>query len=92
MVAGLGTLDYGCEDRYAGDGVPPHLAIATGLGGKANLLINGEFRAETARCSKCDHLLRGRLSPPGLHDDDVNEAEEMRMQRSPLIAWPKSGF
>jgi hypothetical protein len=34
--------------------VPPHVAIAAGLGGKANLLINGEFRAETTRCSKCD--------------------------------------
>jgi hypothetical protein len=27
--------------------VPPHVAIAAGLGGKAILLINGEFRAET---------------------------------------------
>ena len=26
-----------------------------GLAGK--LIINGEFRPETTRCSKCDHLL-----------------------------------
>ena len=37
--------------------VPPHLAIAAGLGRKAILLVNGEFWAETTRCSKCDHLL-----------------------------------
>ena len=29
--------------------VPPHVAIAGGLGGKAILLINGEFRAEPTR-------------------------------------------
>ncbi len=29
--------------------VPPHVAIAAGLGGKAILLINGEFRAGTTR-------------------------------------------
>jgi hypothetical protein len=32
--------------------VPPHVANATGLGGKAILFINGEFRAATARSSK----------------------------------------
>jgi len=48
LVAGLGTLNYGCEDRYAGD-VPRHVAIAAGLGGNAILLINGEFRAETTQ-------------------------------------------
>ncbi|MGA8655193.1 MAG: hypothetical protein WB586_03520, partial [Chthoniobacterales bacterium] len=31
--------------------VPAHVAIAAGLGGKAILLINGEFRAETTRCT-----------------------------------------
>ena len=31
--------------------VPPHVANAAGLGGKAILLINGEFRAETTRCT-----------------------------------------
>jgi hypothetical protein len=37
--------------------VPPHVANAAGLGGKAILFINGEFRAETTRSSKWDHLL-----------------------------------
>jgi hypothetical protein len=27
-----------------------------GLAEKAILLINGEFRAETTRCSKCEHV------------------------------------
>jgi hypothetical protein len=50
--------------------VPPHVAIAAGLGGKAILLINGEFRAETTRCSKCDHLLHDgavRLRAPDVY-------------------------
>jgi hypothetical protein len=55
--------------------VPPHLAIATGLGGKANLLMNGEFLAETARCSKCDHLLRDGSVRLDFMTDDANEAE-----------------
>jgi hypothetical protein len=37
--------------------VPPHVAIAAGLGGKAILLINGDFRTEATRCSKYDHFL-----------------------------------
>ena len=52
LVAGLETLDYGCEDRYAGDGAAA-FGHRGGLGGKAILLINGEFRAETTRSSKC---------------------------------------
>jgi hypothetical protein len=60
--------------------VPPHLAIAAGLGRKAILLINGEFRAETTRCSKCDHLLHDGSVRLDFMTDDVNEAEEMRIQ------------
>ena len=60
--------------------VPPHVAIAAGLGGKANLLINGEFRAETTRCSKCGHLLHNGSVRLDFMTDDVNEAEEMRIQ------------
>ena len=60
--------------------VPPHVAIAAGLGGKAILLINGEFRAETTRCSKCDHLLHDGSVRLDFMTDDVNEAEEMRIQ------------
>jgi hypothetical protein len=59
---------------------PPHLAIAAGLGRKAILLINGEFRAETTRCSKCDHLLHDGSVRLDFMTDDVNEAEEMRIQ------------
>ena len=60
--------------------VPPHLAIAAGLGRKAILLINGEFRAETTRCSKCDHLMHDGSVRLDFMTDDVNEAEEMRIQ------------
>ena len=79
MVAGLGTLNDGGEDRYAGDGAP-HVAIAAGLGGKAILLINAEFRAETTRCSKCVHLMHDGSVRLDFMTDDVNEAEEMRIQ------------
>jgi hypothetical protein len=60
--------------------VPPHLAIAAGLGRKAILLINGEFRAETTRCSKCDNLLHDGSVRLDFMTDDVNEAEEMRIR------------
>jgi hypothetical protein len=60
--------------------VPWHVAIAAGLGGKAILLINGEFRAETTRCSKCDHLLHDGSVRLDFMTDDMNEAEEMRIQ------------
>ena len=60
--------------------VPPHVTIAAGLGRKAILLINGEFRAETTRCSKCDHLLHDGSVWLDFMTDDVNEAEEMRIQ------------
>jgi hypothetical protein len=60
--------------------VPPHLAIAAGLGRKAILLINGEFRAETTRCSKCDHLPHDGSVRLGFMTGAVNEAEEMRIQ------------
>jgi hypothetical protein len=56
--------------------VPPHVAIAAGLGGKAILLINGEFRAETTRGSKCDHLLHDGSVRLDFMTDDVNEAEK----------------
>jgi uncharacterized protein with PIN domain len=48
-----------------------------GLAEKPILLINGEFRPETTRCSKCDHLLHD--GSVRLMTDDVNEAEEMRI-------------
>ena len=68
LVAGLGTLDYAaCGHRG-------------GLGGKPILLINGEFRAETPRCSKCDHLLHDGSVRLDFMTDDVNEAEKMRIQ------------
>jgi hypothetical protein len=60
--------------------VPPHVAIAAGLGGKAILLINGEFRAETTQFSKCDHLLHDGSVRLDFMTDVVNEAEEMRIQ------------
>ena len=60
--------------------VPPHVAMAAGVGRKAILLINGEFLAETARCSKCDHLLHDCSVRLDFMTDDVNEAEEMRIQ------------
>ena len=60
--------------------VPRHVAIAAGLGGKAILLINGEFRAETTRCSKCEHLLHDGSVRLDFMTDDVNEADEMRIQ------------
>jgi hypothetical protein len=65
--------------------VPRHVAIAAGLGRKAILLINGEFRAETTRCSKCHHLLHDGSVRLDFMTDDVNEAEEMRIhvQRRP---------
>jgi hypothetical protein len=44
------------------------------------LFINGEFRAETTRCSKCDHLLHDGSVRLDLMTDDMNEAEEMRIQ------------
>jgi hypothetical protein len=59
--------------------VPPHLAIAAGLGGIAILLINGEFRAETTRRSKCDSLLHDGSVRLDFMTDDVNESEEMRI-------------
>ena len=54
------------------------MAIAARLGRKVIFLINGVFRAETARCSKCDHLLRDGSVRLDFMTDDVNEAEEMR--------------
>ncbi len=42
--------------------------------------MNGEFRAETTRCSKCDHLLHDGSVRLDFMTDDVNEAEEMRIQ------------
>jgi hypothetical protein len=36
LVAGLGTLDYGCEDRYAADSAVA-FGLAAGLGRKAIL-------------------------------------------------------
>ena len=47
---------------------------------KAILLINGEFRAETTRFSKCNHLLHDGSVCLDFMTDDVNEAEEMRIQ------------
>jgi hypothetical protein len=51
-----------------------------GLAEKPALLINGEFRAETARCLNCDHLLHDGSVRLDFMTDDVNEAEEMRIQ------------
>jgi hypothetical protein len=51
LVAGLGTLDYVCEDRYAGDGAPA-FGHRSGAWQKAILLINGEFRAEATLSSQ----------------------------------------
>jgi hypothetical protein len=79
VVTGLGTLDYGCEDRYAGDGAAA-CGHRSGACRKAILLINGEFRAETTRCSKCEHLLHDGSVRLDFMTDDVNEAEEMRIQ------------
>jgi hypothetical protein len=50
-----------------------------GLAEKPILLINGEFRPETTRCSKCDHLLHDGSVRLDFMTDDVNEAEEMRI-------------
>jgi hypothetical protein len=58
--------------------VPRFEAIAAGLGRKAILPINGEFRAETTRCSKCDHLLHDGSVRLDFMTDDLNEAEEMQ--------------
>ena len=71
-------LDYGCEDRYAGDGAAA-CGHRGGVARKAILRINGEFRAETARCLKCDHLLHDGSVRLDFMTDDVNEAEEMRI-------------
>src|SRR3984893_16912283 len=60
--------------------VPRFKAIAVGLGRKAIPLINGKFRAETTRCSKCDHLLHDGSVRLDFMTDDVNEDEEMRIQ------------
>ena len=60
--------------------VPRFKAIAVGLGRKAIPVINGQFRAETTRCSKCDHLLHDGSVRLDFMTDDVNEAEEMRIQ------------
>ena len=60
--------------------VPRFEAIAAGLSRKAIFLIDGEFRAETTRCSKCDHLLHDGSVRLDFMTDDVNEAEEMRIQ------------
>ena len=61
LVAGLGTLDYAaCGHR-------------SGLGGKPILLINGEFRAETTRCSKCAHLLHDGSVRLDFMTDDVRK-------------------
>ncbi len=51
-----------------------------GLAEKPILLINGEFRPETTRCSKCDHLLHNGAFRLDFMTDDVNEDEEMRIQ------------
>jgi hypothetical protein len=56
------------------------MAIVAGLGGKAILLINGEFRVESTRSRKCDHLLHDGSVRLDFMTDDVNEAEEMRIQ------------
>jgi hypothetical protein len=50
------------------------------LAEKPILLINDEFRPETTRCSKCDHLLHNGSVRLDFMTDDVNEAEEMRIQ------------
>ena len=60
--------------------VPPHGAIVARVARKAILCINGEFRAETARRSKCDHPLHDGSVRLDFMTDDVNEAEEMRIQ------------
>ena len=42
-----------------------------GLAGK--LIINGEFRPETTRCSKCDHLLHnGSVRLDFMTDDGID--------------------
>ena len=60
--------------------VPATCGHRSGLGRKAIFLINGEFRAETTRCSKCHHLLHDGSVRLDFVTDDVNEAEEMRIQ------------
>ena len=50
-----------------------------GLAEKPILLINGEFRPGTTRCSKCDYLLHNGSVRLDFMTDDVNEAEEMRI-------------
>ena len=60
-----------------------------GLAEKPILLKNGEFRAETTRCSKCDHLPHDGSVRLDFMTDDVNEAEEMRFQTVASGAWPK---
>jgi hypothetical protein len=61
-----------------------------GLAEKPILLKNGEFRAETTRCLKCDHLPHDGSVRLDFMTDDVNEAEEMRFQTVASGAWPKS--
>jgi hypothetical protein len=68
-----------------------------GLAEKPSFSINGEFRAETTRCSKCDHLLHDGLVRLDFMTDDVNEAEEMRIQTlassdlGVLVLWATAG-
>jgi hypothetical protein len=54
--------------------VAPHVAIAAGLAEKPIILINGDFRPGTTRCSKCDHLLHNGSVRLDFMTDDVNEA------------------
>src|SRR6476646_8582808 len=80
LVAAFWTAGLcSCEDRYAGDGAAS-CSITAGLGRKAILLINGESRAEPTRCSKCDHLLHDGSVRLDFLTDDMNEAEEVRIQ------------
>ena len=67
--------------------VPPHLAIAAGLGRKAILLINGEFRAETTRCSKCDLLHDGSVRLDFMTDVWLRPPHDPILRILPNINW-----
>jgi hypothetical protein len=84
LVAGLGTLNYALKVDTL-EKVPPNVAIAAGLGGKANSSHKWRVSArETTRCSKCDHLLHNGSVRLDFMTDDVNEAEEMRITNGRL--------
>ena len=73
LVAGFGTLNYGCEDQET---VPPHVAIAAGWR-RSHPSHKWRVSAETTRCSKCDYLLHDGAVRLDFMTSDLDGAEEM---------------